>query len=220
MNIKLSLIISILFFTTNLPGQSILYLGIGTGQYGGVTAVPYEKPFISYKGFTTNLEFETYIKSNRSVSFYIKYAKFSKTDLFLKMADSDAFYFGIGYNFVNQINAGNFFYEFSPNAAYGIEKINWYDEIGSFLFVSSPKVISGNDNLEYLLTGLQSSIGYKSRKLVFKLSLLLNCDFLLYGRRIIFIDTQTGEKLYDLNNPNYCSGLYIQCKISVGFILH
>ena len=41
--------------------------------------------------------------------------------------------------------------------------------------------------------------------------------FSLQNNRNIIKDTQTGEKIYQLNDPQYESTMYFQAKISFGF---
>lgn len=199
--------------------QSIIYGSVGFGHYGGTTAVPYEKPFLPLKGFTTDIEFEKYLKENRSLSFGLKYAEFDKAELFLNESKSTAFYFGGYYNYVNPINKGNFFYEISPNIAYGTEMIEWQDEFFHIISNAEPDSIRGKDRLNYFSIGLKGSVGYKISKFVLRLSLHTVYDFLLSSKRNIYKDTQTGEKVYYLDNPKYQSGFYIQSNISIGILL-
>jgi len=198
---------------------SIKCLSIGMGKYGGITAVPYEKPFLSIDGYVADIEIETFLKPNRSVSFCLKYAKYNKAELFFDEVKSKAFYFSASYNFSNPLALKNWFYEYSPSVALGREDIIWNDVLFSILSDSDPDSIKGDDKLNYLSIGFRGAIGYKFKNIVIKLSLLPSYDFLLYGRRRIIQDTQEGEKVYELNNPDYQSGFYLQSKVSVGVIL-
>ncbi|MBD3224557.1 MAG: hypothetical protein GF313_07500 [Caldithrix sp.] len=217
---KINFFCIILFiFVINSTAKSILHLNIGSGKYGGITTVPYEKPFLTFDGYFVDLEFETFITSNRSLSFYTRYANYNKSELLFNKVESKALYFGIFLNFSDNFLFQNLFYEYSPKVAYGQENINWNDELHSILSTSSPDSIRGKDKLKYLSIGFRGSIGYRISIIIIKLSLGPSYDFLLVGDRKILQDTQEGEKVYKLSNPDYKSRLYIQGNISIGFIL-
>jgi hypothetical protein len=200
-------------------GQTIIYGNAGVGGYGGVTAVPYEKPLLLMDGFSIGFEVERYLIQNHSLSFHTQYAKFDKAELFVDQSNSSAFYFGLSYHFIHPLSPSweNAFYEFSLCVAYGREKIKWRDDnIG---WGETPYFVKGHDKLQYLALGFRGAIRYEIAPIVLRLSIQPMYDVLLGKNRKITADIQPDDKVYDLYDPVYKSSFYTQIKLAFGVII-
>lgn len=216
---KLIFILALITYSAN--AQTIFHFGLGVGQAGGTTVIPYESPFLwGITGYTTDVEIEAFMHNNNSFSFLFSYSSYSKSEFSSVSANSNAFYIGTSYNMSNLSNQTKFYYEVSPLIMYGIEEVQWEGDIsGISIFTNTDEYIKGVDEMKYVSLGLRGAIGYNLGRFLIKFSLIPKYDFILNKSRSILINNQEGEKRHYLDRPNYQSHLYVQSKISIGIKL-
>ena len=215
---KIKLLIGIIFFLyIQVNAQSFLHLGFGIGQYGGSTTYPYHSPFLSYDGYSIDMEYESFFQRNISLSIFLTYSSYNKMELFLEEANSNIFYFGLACSFTNQFEVKKVYYKISPMIAFGFEEIRWRDNIGHFLFSNSPEeIIKGRDKLNYISLGITNSLGLKIKRINIEFAISPKYDILIWEKRSILENAETEAISSKLENPDYKSEVYFQCKISLG----
>lgn len=193
------------FLVLNTTAQTQLNLSASMGPKGGAIGAPYENPLL-WGGLFFEVEVERFLAPTRSLSFYARHGGYRKRELSDTEISSSALYLGVAYNLsARKPEFKHLFFELSPTAALGLEKISW-EGTG----------LDGRDHLKYLMLGARFSVGLNSQFGIFKFSLMPAYDALIADDRQILLNTSDIEDPRLIENPDYKSEVYLQAKISLG----